>query len=69
MKPVIDLNSIIHNFSTHLLDNGTNIKYKTELLGHFDIETTERYLNLSNKQSANIVNPFDDLWKSNNIDW
>jgi site-specific recombinase XerD len=51
------------------LDKGTDIKYIKELLGHSDIKTTERYLHVSKKQLVNIVSPFDDLWKSNSIEW
>ena len=36
-------------FAAHLQDNGADIKYKKELLGHFNIKTTERYLHVSKK--------------------
>jgi len=81
MKPTIDLKPIFHRnahligiffkngFATHLLDKGTDIKYIKEILGHFDIKTTERYLHVSKKQLVNIISPFDDLWKNKTIDW
>ncbi len=61
--------SMRHSFATHLLEKGTDIKYIKEILGHFNIKTTERYLHVSRKQLANIVNPFDDLWLKEGIDW
>lgn len=53
----------------HLLDKGTDIRYIKDLIGHFNIKTTERYLHVSKKQLVNIISPFDDLWKNNAIDW
>jgi integrase/recombinase XerD len=65
----VGVHSLRHSFATHLLDKGTDIKYIKELLGHFNIKTTERYLHVSKKQLVNIVSPFDDLWKNEEIEW
>jgi len=69
IKKEAGIHSLRHSFATHLLDKGTDIKYIKELLGHFNIKTTERYLHVSNKRLVNIISPFDDLWKSEQIDW
>lgn len=69
IKKEVGVHSLRHSFATHLLDKGTDIKYIKDLLGHFDIKTTERYLHVSKKQLVNIVSPFDDLWKNEQIDW
>jgi len=45
------------------------IKYIKDLLGHFDIHTTERYLHVKKDKLINIISPFDDLWQKENIDW
>lgn len=65
----VGIHSLRHSFATHLLDKGTDIRYIKDLLGHFNIKTTERYLHVSKKQLVNIISPFDDLWKTNSIDW
>ena len=69
IRKEVGIHSLRHSFATHLLDKGTDIKYIKELLGHFDIKTTERYLHVSKKQLVNIVSPFDDLWKNKTINW
>ncbi len=69
IRKEVGIHSLRHSFATHLLDKGTDIRYIKELLGHFNIKTTERYLHVSKKQLVNIVSPFDDLWKKNSVDW
>ncbi|MBS1918655.1 MAG: tyrosine-type recombinase/integrase [Bacteroidetes bacterium] len=64
-----DSQPLWHSFATHLLDKGTDIKYIKDILSHFSIRTTERYLHISRKQLVNIISPFDDLWKKENIEW
>ncbi len=49
-----------HSFATHLLENGTDIKYIRDLLGHSDIRTTLIYTKVSNKNIRNIKSPLDD---------
>lgn len=69
IRKEVGVHSLRHSFATHLLDKGTDIKYIKDLLGHFNIKTTERYLHVSKKQLVNIASPFDDLWKEESIDW
>ena len=69
ISKTVGIHSLRHSFATHLLDKGTDIKYIKDLLGHFNIKTTERYLHVSKKQLINIPSPFDDLWKNGTIDW
>ena len=49
-----------HSFATHLLENGTDIRYIRDLLGHSDISTTLIYTKVSNKNIRNIKSPLDD---------
>lgn len=69
IRKSVGIHSLRHSFATHLLDKGTDIKYIKDLLGHFNIKTTERYLHVSKKQLVNIRSPFDDLWKKGEIEW
>ncbi len=69
IKKEVGIHSLRHSFATHLLEKGTDIIYIKDLLGHFNIKTTERYLHVSTKKLVNITSPFDDLWKKENIKW
>jgi integrase/recombinase XerD len=68
IRKEVGIHSLRHSFATHLLEKGTDIRYIKELLGHFNIKTTERYLHVSNKSLKNIASPLDDLFKSGKID-
>ncbi|MGB4843695.1 MAG: site-specific integrase [Ferruginibacter sp.] len=69
IKKDIGVHSLRHSFATHLLEKGTDIRYIKDILGHFNIKTTERYLHVSRQSLVNIVSPLDDLWKKGKIEW
>lgn len=69
IRKEVGIHSLRHSFATHLLEKGTDIKYIKDLLGHFNIKTTERYLHVSKEKLVNIASPFDDLWKNETIEW
>lgn len=65
----VGIHSLRHSFATHMLEKGIDIRYIKDLLGHFSIKTTERYLHVTKEKLINIISPLDDLWRSGKIDW
>lgn len=59
-KPVT-LHTLRHSFATHLLENGTDVRYIQTLLGHSSPNTTMIYTHVSTTNISRIRNPFDDL--------
>lgn len=59
-KPVT-LHWLRHSYATHLLENGTDLRYIQEILGHRSSKTTEIYTHVSTKSLQKIVSPFDYL--------
>jgi site-specific recombinase XerD len=61
IKKKVTVHTLRHSLATHLLENGTDLRYIQALLGHESSKTTEIYTHITTKGFEQIKSPLDGL--------
>lgn len=56
------VHTLRHSFATHLLEEGTDIRYIQEFLGHKSLRTTQIYTHITKAKINKIKSPLDSLF-------
>ncbi len=61
IKKEVGVHCLRHSYATHLHENGLDIRYIQELLGHKSTRTTEIYTHVSRRNLMAVRSPIEDL--------
>jgi integrase/recombinase XerD len=61
IKKKASVHTLRHCFATHLLEQGTDLCYIQQLMGHVSIVTTMIYLHVRKLDVLNVISPLDRL--------
>lgn len=61
IKKHATVHTLWHSFATHMLENGTDLRYIQNLLGHDSTKTTEIYTHITTKGLEQLSSPLDRL--------
>ena len=65
LRAGVTTHTLRHSFATHLLEQGTELPYIQELLGHKSIKTTMLYTRVSPSALRKVISPLDRLdWRA-----
>jgi site-specific recombinase XerD len=59
----VTTHTLRHNFATHLLEDGYDIRTIQELLGHSSLRTTMIYTHVAKKNKLGVKSPLDSFNK------
>lgn len=57
----VGVHALRHSYATHLIEQGTDIRFVQELLGHASLKTTMIYTHLTDSTKRKIKSPLDHI--------